>query len=79
MILDPRGMRAVDWMNRVRFDLEQLSPTIQPIIAKEESDWRRWAQGVSQNPTITGYHPPDPRGFKDWRIWAIRFSQCFNG
>jgi hypothetical protein len=79
MILDPRSMTAVNWMNQMRPFLEQYSKTIFPIIAKKESDWPVWARGVVQNPTFSGYHLPDPRGFTDWRAWAVRFNQCLNG
>lgn len=72
-MIDPRGLSVRQWCDSTALDLSGLMTV--PVLLKEE-DWERWATTVSSSTEISVYHPPDPRGFKDWREWAMRFIQA---
>lgn len=69
-MIDPIGMNAVEWTDR----MTPLLPIL-PLKINREQDWRVWARHVLQSPSISRYNPPNPEFFSDWREWADRFNQ----
>lgn len=70
-MIDPIGMTAVDWCNRMAL----LLPVIVPMRVESDDQWKDWARHVIQHPTISKYNPPIPDGFEEWSLWAMRFNQ----
>jgi hypothetical protein len=58
---DPRGMDPVMWSDQF---LE-----VSQIQYQRMTDWREWAQGLSQADEMADYNVPDP-GI-DFEAWAI--------
>lgn len=72
-MIDPRGLSVFQWCDGTALDLSGL--LVIPKI-EDEREWERWAITISSNTEISPFHPPDPRGFTDWREWAMRFIQA---
>lgn len=70
-MINPIGMTAVDWANRMALFL----PQVVPMIIYAETEWKNWARHVIQHPDISKYNPPNPDSFDDWVLWAQRFNQ----
>lgn len=72
MIIDPRGMTAVDWCSQMTLGLDKYGAI--PAI-RDGSEWRRWANIVVQLPAAQLVQAPFPESFETWEQWAIRFCQ----
>jgi len=73
MIIDPTGLSAVEWCNRVSGELSSL---VSPFPLRRERDWKIWARNVVRVPAVSAVSPPNPDAFEDWRDWAFRFNQA---
>lgn len=70
-MIDPRGMTAIEWTDRMAL----LLPGVSPLKLDPGQDWKTWARHVIQYPSISQYNPPNPDRFDDWVEWASRFNQ----
>lgn len=71
-MIDPRGLSVGAWCDSTAQSLASLG-TI-PKLGSEDQ-WELWALIVTQIPEIATFIPPDPRMFKNWFEWAMRFVQ----
>lgn len=70
MIIDPRPMSLVSWVQAVSFSLRQYG--LIPTMVGDR--WKEWGKQVIQLPSIQKFQIADPRPFQDWREWAIYFN-----
>lgn len=73
MIIDPRGLTAIEWTDYMADELDGYS---RPPKLDDESKWQGWALTVIQSPRIAAFNPPEPFGYADWSEWAMRFNQA---
>lgn len=71
MIIDPRGLTAIEWTDYMADELSVL-----PMKLFREDEWRDWARHVIQDPNISKHNPPDPDQFEHWMEWAFRFNEA---
>lgn len=72
MIIDPRPLSAVQWIDFTSLALSNFGPVIK---IERASEWKQWALDVVQIPAIAALDVPDPDEFENWQEWAIRFNQ----
>lgn len=75
-IIDPVGMRAVEWADAVTINLEQFGNL--PRLDSEDG-WRDWALQLMTLGSLSGTTVPDPYMFLDWRPWAESFNKNLAG
>lgn len=72
-MIDPRYMDVQTWCNHM---IQNLAPLVNAPQLLDPNDWKVWANSVVSSPEVRVLHPPDPRGFEDWREWAFFFNQA---
>lgn len=69
MIIQPEGLTATNWCNRMTPELQAISGLL-PIVM-DDDQWRVWAS------VAVGYtalaNAPNPNEFEDWERWAYAF------
>lgn len=69
MNIDPRGMTASDWCQRMVPELRQFG--LVPFLF-DDAGWPQW---VGQISIIEGLEDtPDPDGFQSFEEWAMSFN-----
>lgn len=70
-VIDPRYMTVQKWADAMVPTLEQYGNLGRLL---DETKWQEWACQLLTLPKISG-SVVDPRGFSDWRAWAMRLNQ----
>lgn len=67
-MVDPSNMEFADWANATMRALQRYQ------IGGFTDNWQDWAVGITLDPRLNKFQPPNPFGFGDWRKWAFYFN-----
>lgn len=77
MIIDPRFMAdAIEWTDRM---IPTLDQDIQMGRLFSNDDWQTWAAGLLSFNKFARLAIPNPYQFSDWKEWAMRFNELYEG
>jgi hypothetical protein len=73
IVYDPRNMTWDTWCARMAelFAGNQLGTV-------PEARWKDWASGITGIGYFNQSGCPDPRGFDNWRAWAVQLTGTMN-
>jgi hypothetical protein len=75
-VIDPRNMRLTDWADSVILSVGDAWSFGRLV---DEAAWQEWALAFVRAAPFTQRNLPDPRGFTDWREWAMRVYPMLEG
>lgn len=74
LVYDPRGHTFVSWASLMC----ELYATQQLEIPNEQTDWKRWGDGIRAIDTFANEAIPMTDAFQSWQDWAQELVNAVN-
>lgn len=76
-MIDPRPIPTFQLWADLMYPQLQQQGNIQQVIPGD--DWQTWAVGLLSFNRFVHIAIPDPYLFNDWKDWAMRFNEVYEG